>query len=207
MSFIGSASKTIFLDTPHLDSTIVVFQSDTDISSAVVTSNCTITSKFLTNYKGLSFFEVDYSTTNDCKNGSIVLEMQGKKIPNSLATLELKNQYREYALYLDYPTESLKHMFENLEKQQKKYAIYKNYKGQDIARYFNFLQGQRKFYEVVEQKNLIERIISARGEKYISPVPEKRVQEKFTKIPNSARPYRAEYTDGIHHGWDIDAPI
>ena len=204
---MGAASQNIFLDSNHLDSTIVVFQSDADISTASVTSNCAMKSKFLTSFKGLSFFEVDYSEAKDCKNGSIVLQMQGKKIPNSLTTLNLTSQFQEYMLYLDYPSSSLKQLFENLEKQQKKYAIYKNYKGQDIARYFHFLQGQRKFYEVVEQKNLIERIITARNEKYTSPVPEKRVVEKFTKIPNSGRPYRAGYTDGIHHGWDIDAPI
>ena len=28
-----------------------------------------------------------------------------------------------------------------------------------------------------------------------------------SKLPNSGRPFRAETTDGIHHGWDIDAPI
>ena len=53
----------------------------------------------------------------------------------------------------------------------------------------------------------MQKIISARNKKYISPVPGKSVVEKFTKIPNSGRPYRAGYTDGIHHGWDIDAPI
>ena len=26
------------------------------------------------------------------------------------------------------------------------------------------------------------------------------------KVPNSGRPYRDGYTDGVHHGFDFDAP-
>ena len=37
------------------------------------------------------------------------------------------------------------------------------------------------------------------------PVVGAELSTKFTKMPNSPRPYRAGYTDGIHHGWDFDS--
>ncbi len=50
-------------------------------------------------------------------------------------------------------------------------------------------------------------IQDGRDKKYISPVPGYHIQKQANKVPNAGRPYRAWYTDGIHHGWDIDAPI
>jgi murein DD-endopeptidase MepM/ murein hydrolase activator NlpD len=26
-------------------------------------------------------------------------------------------------------------------------------------------------------------------------------------IPNAGRPYRADTTDGVHHGWDLMSPV
>ena len=128
-NFVWASSKNIFLEDAHLDSTIVVYSSDFDLSAANVSSSCNIISKFLESYRGLYFFEVDYSGVSSCKNGNIVLEIQGKKIENSLTTLNLKNTYQEYSVLLDSSTDILTKQIESLEKQQKKYAIYKNYKG------------------------------------------------------------------------------
>jgi murein DD-endopeptidase MepM/ murein hydrolase activator NlpD len=38
-------------------------------------------------------------------------------------------------------------------------------------------------------------------------VPWYKISRERNKIPNAWRPYRKSYTDGIHHGWDIVAPI
>jgi murein DD-endopeptidase MepM/ murein hydrolase activator NlpD len=59
--------------------------------------------------------------------------------------------------------------------------------------------------EVKYMKEKISFILEARQQKYAIPVEWKELSHNHSKIPNSGRPYRAEYTDGIHHGWDIDA--
>jgi hypothetical protein len=43
--------------------------------------------------------------------------------------------------------------------------------------------------------------------KYISPVAGYKIPTKESVIPGAGRPYRKTTTDGIHHGWDIMAPL
>lgn len=35
------------------------------------------------------------------------------------------------------------------------------------------------------------------------PIDGVKLPEKDTHLPNSPRPFRADVTDGIHHGWDF----
>ncbi len=204
---MGSSGKALYLDVPHLANEILVYDANTNISAAKISSSCPITSKFLTSSKTLYFFEVDFSQAGECKNGNIVLELAGEKIASSLFTLNIKSSITELLNYWDYSSEALRTLSTNLEKTQKKYAIYKNYKRQDIVKYYAYLQGQRRYFEAQQQYSVIQSILVGREKKYLSPVIERNISETFTKIPNSPRPYRADYTDGIHHGWDIGAPI
>lgn len=56
--------------------------------------------------------------------------------------------------------------------------------------------------------SVIYEIIASRSNPdYLSPVRGVPVATQLNKLPNAGRPYRAGYTDGIHHGWDFDAPI
>jgi hypothetical protein len=43
-----------------------------------------------------------------------------------------------------------------------------------------------------------------RNSKYLIPISWNNLPQKFSKIPNSPRPYRSSYTDWIHHWWDFD---
>lgn len=49
----------------------------------------------------------------------------------------------------------------------------------------------------------IETVLEARKRKYSLPIPSAPLPTKSTHLPNSPRPFRAESTDGIHHGWDF----
>lgn len=49
----------------------------------------------------------------------------------------------------------------------------------------------------------IETVLEARKRKYSLPIPSAPLPTKSTYLPNSPRPFRAESTDGIHHGWDF----
>jgi murein DD-endopeptidase MepM/ murein hydrolase activator NlpD len=48
-------------------------------------------------------------------------------------------------------------------------------------------------------------IISKREQKYSSPVKWVSVPTKSNRLPNTWRPYRASYTNGVHEGWDFYA--
>jgi hypothetical protein len=49
----------------------------------------------------------------------------------------------------------------------------------------------------------IQRILEARTEKFQMPIAGASLPTLDTYLPNSPRPYRADKTDGIHHGWDF----
>jgi len=61
------------------------------------------------------------------------------------------------------------------------------------------LKGQRLYNEAILAQEVIQTILKARLQKYISPVPGGNISENPNKIPNAGRPYRSAYTDGIHH--------
>lgn len=43
--------------------------------------------------------------------------------------------------------------------------------------------------------------------RYLVPVAGTAMPENYPYIPNGGRPYRKDTTDGIHHGWDLLAPV
>ncbi len=49
----------------------------------------------------------------------------------------------------------------------------------------------------------INSILEARDTAFLLPVVGIKLPEKDTHLPNSPRPFRADVTDGIHHGWDF----
>jgi murein DD-endopeptidase MepM/ murein hydrolase activator NlpD len=95
----------------------------------------------------------------------------------------------------------LKKILQNIEKLKEKN---KKTKAKNI---FEKQKTKRKNLELEYQKNFIEKILNLRKEKFSSPVIAYKISNKRNKIPNAGRPYRATYTDGIHHGWDVMAPL
>lgn len=56
------------------------------------------------------------------------------------------------------------------------------------------------------KKYILKLILKKRQNlKYLIPVINKEIPTSRNIIPNASRPYRANYTDGIHHWWDIFA--
>ena len=49
----------------------------------------------------------------------------------------------------------------------------------------------------------ISTILETRKNEFILPIEWIKLPEKDSFLPNSLRPFRAESTDGIHHGWDL----
>lgn len=49
----------------------------------------------------------------------------------------------------------------------------------------------------------IDAILADRNTKFALPIPGVPLPTKATFLPNSARPFRSESTDGVHHGFDF----
>jgi len=125
-----------------------VYQSNIDISQYTVVSSCKIKSQFLESYKSLYFFELDYSSDVQCKNGNLVLQAGTEKIISTITKLELENTLSEMKKFIDYSPADLQNFANAIQAEQKKYSIYKNYKNTEFtAKYYKFLKGQRRYKE------------------------------------------------------------
>ena len=160
--FVTSASQTVYLDNDSLNSTVLVYQSNIDISDAAITSLCDISSELLTQSKWVYFFRVDYSQAGDCKNGNIVLSLWEDDYVNTIHTLNLVNDVDIYSIFIDYSSEKIKQYQEELHAEIQDYSIYKNYDGKDIIKYYPFFTRQKIYQNAVYKNSIINDILLTR---------------------------------------------
>lgn len=195
--------KQVILDDTNLSKNIIVYQSNTNLSSYEVFSICVTDSRFLDSAQWLYFFEILYSSEN-CKSESIVLKKGDTIYADTTENIKITTKTDILAKYIDYDTNSLLVIQKQYQKILSINAIYKNYTGTDIIKYLKYALGNRQYGEAKINYDIITEVITGRDKKYISPVSWATLSTQSSKIPNSGRPYRASYTDWIHHGWDID---
>jgi len=204
ISLESKLSPNIYVESPKLQKTVVGFKSNLDISPLEVHSSCEISSEFLDSYEDVYYFSVLFP--QGCKNGNIVLRIEDKIILNTTTKLNFVTQADLFDVLSDYSTEDLKKFQKKLVDEVSKYEKYKNYNGVNLGKNYSLLKKQRKYEEAIYKKGLVDYILMRRGKKYVSPVVGEPLPENNpSKVPNAGRPYRAQYTDGIHHGWDVDA--
>lgn len=205
--YVSENSNNVFLDDSDLDSIYVVFQSNINISTAQIVSVCDISYSFKENYRNMYLFELDYSTAFDCKNGSFVLKLDNQIVANAAGQVWFVTSESFTYNMLDYDNNTLVGFISGFTKNIAEKKIYKNYTGKQKIQYFSYLRGQREYLELEYRTKILKELIAWREMKYSSPVPGYSISEHPNKIPNTPRPYRASYTDGIHRWWDIDSPF
>ena len=193
----------VILGDEDLSHAIVVYTSNVNLSKFEVHSLCESESKFLTSHKDLYFFEIHY-TWDTCSSNSIVLKEGETIYGNTAKNIEILSKNTLLGTYIDYSTGQLEEKKRDFKSIISDTAIYKNYSGKELIKYLKYALGQRKYAEAFFHHSLIQEIISGREKKYVTPVLGRSLSTLATKIPNSPRPYRQTYTDGIHHWWDID---
>lgn len=198
-------SKNIFLDSKELNSTVIWFKHEGDIHSYNVHSNCKIATKYLGDADFSAYFQVTFVDAS-CRNPFIMLETDGKILDKSSIQLNLVSNTDLYASLIDLSDEQLSTLKENFLKKVSPSTV-------EITSLTvtaeNTLKTQsiRKEYEFLYRINIINDILKKREEKYLIPISGFALPTEASKIPNAARPYRSDYTDGIHHAWDIDAKV
>lgn len=202
VKFSSIISPNIYLNDPLLSSTIVGYFSTYDIRDAEVFSNCNTDSEFLEKHEWVYYFRIGY-IGDDCKNPNIVLKHQDQTLAQTQTKLKIVSKSGLFNVLSDNSSENIKNFYASLQKIIKKNTLYAHLKWQEIGEYIHYRKKQRIFQEAQYQADLAEFILSGRSKKYTSPVPGKTLSTAYSKIPNAGRSYRADYTDGIHHGWDI----
>lgn len=196
-------SPNIYLWDKKLSETIIGYDSTIDIRGAKIHSLCNTKSEFIDKYESVYYFSLKY-IGETCHNENIVLEYRDQYILSTSMKLNIVKKSDIFNLLTDYPSKDLSNTFRKLEKTVQKYAAFRDFTSEDIGKNISAIRKQRKYAESSYQSDMFRNIILWRAKKYTSPVPGKSLSKQFSKIPNAGRPYRESYTDGIHHGWDID---
>ena len=194
-------SNNIYTDSNYLNKINFILNSKNDIKNYKFISKCAIKSKLTENYNDLYLFEVKF-LKNKCLDKKIsFVNTKNKSVYSS--SINVLSEYDIYSKLLDYDTGKLLILKNNLEEKLKKYLIYEKIPKKIDSKYFWFIKKNRKLNELKYNYEIVNNILKWRESKYTIPVIWEKIPYNYSKIPNAGRPYRAWYTDWIHHGWDI----
>lgn len=185
---LTSYSKNIFLDSLELSSNKIVLTTVDSPSNFSVFWDCSTTWKYISSNWNNHIFSI-FVWDKNCNKKEIEVFFKNSK-KNLITSLSVIKNYDLYSKYLDYSTEDIKNVLEVIT-FRKKELLWKNH---------------RLFLELEYLEIFLNNIIEKRKEKYVTPVVWIKLPTRQTKVPNSLRPYRSSYTDGIHQWWDFDAP-
>ena len=198
-------SDNLYIDSLSLNNTKVLFKSSEDLSDHKIKSKCNIFSKQTHNKWDLYMFELKLFNEK-CDNNEFVLVDEDNNIKSKF-NLNILSEYDILSKLLDLKESRLikiKKVLDNRISSNSKFIEYGENSKED---YYNFLGKKRLLNEDLYNKKLIDNILEKRGEKYIVPVLNHTLPKRKDKIPNANRPYRENYTDWIHHSWDIDTKL
>lgn len=195
-------SNNIYLDSLDLSKNKILFRSWEDLSDYKISSSCNIFSKLIYSKWNYYMFDLKFFD-NKCNSEEFIL-INSKDEIKSKFNLKLVTKYSILDKMLDFKTDYLVKLKNILEEKKSKYSKYEIYDRKIESNYYLYLEKNRILNETEYNLNIINNIINGRNEKYIVPLLWRKLPTKIVKVPNSGRWYRENYTDGIHHGWDID---
>ncbi|MDP2089992.1 MAG: M23 family metallopeptidase [Candidatus Gracilibacteria bacterium] len=195
-------SDNIYLDSAELNKTNILFKSGNNLSKYKIKSECKISSK-ITHKKGNSYmFDLKF-LDNKCKNNNFVL-VDEKNIIKLQFTINIISEYNILSVMLDLKDEQLSRFQASLNRKINSLSKFSSYDKSIEENYYIYLSNNRSLQEAIYNQGVVSNIISKRSQKYIVPVDGFKMPTNFSKMPNSPRGYRKDYTYGIHEGWDID---
>lgn len=202
IKLIFKSSDNIFVNSRSLNKILLMFNSSYDLKNFKIISKCNSTSKILWNSNWNYLFELNV-LSNDCENENFVLVNENNEEKYSLK-FNIISDLKIISKIIDLKTEYINTIQEESTKKTQNYSIYKNYNKDIESNYLKYYKNNRIYKESLYTKNIIDNILQKRKEKYLIPVNWYSLPTNPTKLPNSWRPYRKDYTDWIHHWWDID---
>ena len=189
------SGKNIYTSDFELNQTRILFRSGVDLSENKIISSCDTYSKMKYKKKDLYYFELKYfSPCND--NKISLVDKNGNELYSW--NLEITTEYDLYNKFVDYSSDDIKNIQQFLSNK-----ILKLGKQQLSSNVLERAKQQREHKEAQYMQNFLQQLLKQREEKYLVPVAGYNISDEHNRIPNSGRPYRSSYTDGIHHWWDV----
>lgn len=197
-------TRSIFPWDKNLSITRLTYASNVDLSSYTLHSACDIDSKFLSKNLSNYQFVIRYNDPN-CGADSVYLKNEaGEIVLGSKIKLDVYSDFELYNRFTDYSSADLEKILKSLERKIDKNAMFAEYDNNNTGAKYDFFSKKIAYHQYKYNAAIIADILSYRESEYTIPVAGRPLPTRETKLPNSWRPYRAAYTDGIHHGWDID---
>lgn len=184
---INSLSSNLFLDSLELSTNKITLTTTEFPENFEISWDCLASWKYLTSYWYNHLFEVKLLDKN-CSKENVTFYFKNKnKILSK--TFSVFKEYNLYLKYLDYPDFEIEKILDIVKSDKNK-----------------FEKKSRVYQELDYLDIFLKNILEKRKQKYSTPIVWTKLPSRETKVPNSNRPYRAAYTDGIHQWWDFDAP-
>ncbi|MDD2515619.1 MAG: M23 family metallopeptidase [Candidatus Gracilibacteria bacterium] len=223
IKIISNLNQLIYTGNEGTNNTIISINTSKNIDYVQINSNCTITKSFLGKKEFAENFLYIFKITfkGDCKNPIINV---GNKTNTTNDSIKLKSL--EYSNFLnnllDLSKETLINEKKKLDQESTKmtkkikdlnkkecsktsYLVYGSGTLSSQVSQTIELNYEKKLYNL--KSSVIKSVLDNAEIKYKLPVPGYRFSTRKSAIPNSAKDYRKDITDGIHHGWDIFAPL
>lgn len=196
-------SNNIYPDSLYLKENKIAIKSNIDISNHKFTSLCNLNYDFISKNEDTYFFNIKISDSK-CNNNYIYLsDLEDKKILT--IKFNIINEYKLYSVFIDNDDRKLENIYLELENKKNKLSNYSNkYDKNSGESYYNYLIKNRTLNELIYNLNILKSIIESRKKKYLIPIKWNSLPTNPNKVPNSARPYRGDYTDWVHQWWDFD---
>ncbi len=196
-------SNNLFLDSIKLNQSKVIIKSREDLTNVNISWECWVKWKISDINKNVYVFDI-FILDKTCNKNKIVVTFEKDDL--KLTTyFNPTTWYELYSDFLDYSDEKLNNRLNIIDKGLKNLSYYEKYDKNSGDDFFEYLKNNRKLEELKYIKKFISNILEKRKDKYIVPINWSEISTQLNKLPNTWRPYRASYTDWIHHWWDFDS--
>jgi len=206
VNFVWVSWKNIYLNSDKLNNSIIIFKSKDDISKYKIHSSCLVKTQYLFSKNELTFFSLNVLDKNCVNENFYLIDEKKYIITNTHFKLNLITDFDLYNKLTDYSDKLLANANQKYLSEKNKFKLFASL--DNSSPNFDFIKKSRYYDEVDYLNTKIENIIIQRQNKYKIPINGYNLPDgkNLSKLPNSSRPYRANYTNAIHEWWDIDAP-
>lgn len=204
--FVDILTKKMYIDSKYWLHNQVFFSSHENLGTYQISSHCDIEQHVKKIENNIYVFHFQLKDTK-CRNNNFYLkDSKGNVIINTHFQLEIIGNYELYNYYTDLSSQDLEKILQKIKKNMPKYKIFSQVDDDNTQR--KLWKWKKLFFYFEYHIEIIQSILDGRKNKYLIPVAGYKLPEKnLSKLPNGQRPYRANYTNTVHEGWDIDAPL
>lgn len=195
-------SEFIFPDALKLNKVRYIIKSKTDFSDWKISSSCDFNFDLVSKQKNFYVIDVSLSNYSKCKYNDLKLSFNSWEttIDSRLKVYTKTDTYSQFLDNSDSFLEKSKGLITSKISELDKMI-------NNPIDLLDKMKNERKKSEIQNIESVLSDILFQRSLKYNIPVNWYKLPTTLNKVPNTWRPYRESYTDWIHHGWDIDAPL